>query len=258
MLLKITDANRVRTLTFNRPDAMNAFNEALYHATCDALREAALDDDVAVVTLTGAGRAFCAGTDLEEMQNRDRTVPFSAGAKGFARMMETLIEFPKPLICAVNGIGVGLGTTMLGFADLTFMSSTARLKCPFTSLGIAPEAGSTYLLPKLIGRQNAAWLLMSSEWITADEALAMGLIWKVCEPEDLLATTSGYAERLAAQPVESLSAVKQLLSVTESDNIRAALDRENALIDELVDGPAHAEALAGFIATKAARKVHRG
>jgi enoyl-CoA hydratase/carnithine racemase len=253
-MLKVADANRVRTVTFNRPAAMNAFNEALYHATSDALQEAALDDDVAVVTLTGAGRAFCAGTDLEEMQNRDRTVPFSQGAKGFARLMETLIEFPKPLICAVNGIAVGLGTTILGFADLAFMSNTARLKCPFTSLGIAPEAASTYLLPKLIGRQNAAWVLMSSEWIAADEALGMGLVWKVCEPDDLLATTRGYAERLAAQPIESLSAVKQLLTVTDTDNVRAALGRENALIDELVDGPAHAEALTGFIATKAARK----
>ena len=86
----------------------------------------------------------------------------------------------------MNGLGVGIGATILGFADLVFMSSTARLKCPFTSLGVAPEAASSYLLPQLVGRQNAAWLLMSSEWVDAEEALPMGLVWKVCEPDDLL------------------------------------------------------------------------
>ena len=210
------------------------------------LREAALDDDVAVVTLTGAGRAFCAGTDLEEMQNRDRTVRFSAGAKGFARMMETLIEFPKPLICAVNGIGVGLGTTMLGFADLTFMSSTARLKCPFTSLGIAPEAGSTYLLPKLIGRQNAAWLLMSSEWVDADEAHRMGLVWKVCEPDDLLPEARRHAEVLASRPISSLMAVKQTITAPTREGIAAATERENQQFAVLMGAAANAAALADF------------
>ena len=89
----------------------------------------------------------------------------------FTTMIDALTRFPKPLICAVNGVGVGIGTTILGYADLVFMSSTARLKCPFTSLGVAPEAASSYLLPQLMGRQNAAWLLMSSEWVSADEAL---------------------------------------------------------------------------------------
>ena len=92
-------------------------------------------------------------------------------------MIDALAGFPKPLICAVNGVGVGIGITILGYADLVLMSSTAKLKCPFTSLGVAPEAASSYLMPRLIGRQNAAWLLMSSEWITAEEALRMGLVW---------------------------------------------------------------------------------
>ncbi len=113
-------------------------------------------------------------------------------------MIDALTEFPKPLICAVNGVGLGIGTTILGYADLVFMSSTARLKCPFTSLGVAPEAASSYLLPQLIGRQNAAWLLMSSEWVdAAEEAQRMGLAWKVCEPDDLLPEARRHAEILA-------------------------------------------------------------
>ena len=107
------------------------------------------------------------------------------------------MEFPKPLVCAVNGLGLGIGATILGFADLAFMSTEARLKCPFTSLGVAPEAASSYLFPRLMGRQNAAWMLLSAEWVSAQEALAAGLVWRVCEPDDLLA--GGRAARGAAR-----------------------------------------------------------
>ena len=180
MILQVDDQNRVRTLTLNRPDALNAFNEALYEATAAALGQAADDPDVAVVLLTGAGRAFSAGNDLKEMQARILDPEMANQGSHFTTMIGALARFPKPLICAVNGVGVGIGTTILGYADLAFMSSTARLKCPFTSLGVAPEAASSYLLPQLIGRQNAAWMLMSSEWVSAQEALAMGMVWKVC------------------------------------------------------------------------------
>ena len=180
MILTIEDQNRVRTLRLNRPDALNAFNEALYDATAEALLAASDDPDVAVVLITGTGRSFSAGTDLAEMQAMITDPQFTPGKHGFRGLIDALARFPKPLICAVNGIGLGIGATILGYADLAFMSTTARLKCPFTSLGVAPEAASSYLLPELIGRQNAAWMLMSSEWIDADEALRMGLVWKVC------------------------------------------------------------------------------
>ena len=181
-MLQIDDEKHVRTLTLNRPEALNAFNEALYDATAEALLAAAEDPDVAVVLLTGTGRGFSAGTDLAEMQAMVTDPDFKPGKYGFRGLIDALSSFPKPLICAVNGVGVGIGTTILGYADLAFMSSTARLKCPFTSLGVAPEAASSYLLPQLVGRQNAAWLLMSSEWVDAHEALRMGLVWRVCEP----------------------------------------------------------------------------
>jgi len=145
----------VRTLTLNRPEALNAFNEALYDATAEALLAAADAPQVAVVLLTGAGRGFSAGTDLAEMQARITDPNFTEGKHGFTGLIDALSAFPKPLICAVNGVGVGIGATILGYADLAFMSSTARLKCPFTSLGVAPEAASSYLLPQLVGRQNA-------------------------------------------------------------------------------------------------------
>ncbi|OHV05508.1 enoyl-CoA hydratase/isomerase family protein [Mycobacterium talmoniae] len=246
MTLQIDDTNRVRTLTLNRPEALNAFNEALYDATAEALLAAADDPEVAVVLLTGAGRAFSAGTDLAEMQAMVTDPDFTPGRHGFRGLIEVLSGFPKPLICAVNGVGVGIGTTILGYADLAFMSSTARLKCPFTSLGVAPEAASSYLLPQLVGRQNAAWLLMSSEWVDADEALRMGLVWKVCAPEDLLADARRHAEVLASRPISSLMAVKHTMVEPTRGEIAAASARENAHFAELLGGQANAAALADF------------
>jgi len=244
--LTITDANRVRTVTLDRPEALNAFNEALYEATALAIREAAEDAEVAVLLLTGSGRAFSAGNDLKEMQSRISDPSLADKGSHFTSMIDALTDFPKPFICAVNGLGVGIGTTILGYADLVFMSSEARLKCPFTSLGVAPEAASSYLLPQLIGRQNAAWLLMSSEWVSAQEALQMGLVWKVCEPDDLLADARRHAKILAARPISSLIAVKQTIAEPSRPGIRAATERENAHFAELMGAAANADALAAF------------
>jgi enoyl-CoA hydratase/carnithine racemase len=246
MTLLVHDENRVRTLTLDRPEALNAFNEALYDATADALLAAADDPEVAVVLITGTGRGFSAGTDLLEMHRIATDPTFERGRHGFPGLIDALVALPKPLVVAVNGVGLGLGCTILGFADLAFMSSMARLKCPFTSLGVAPEAASSYLLPLLVGRQNAAWLLQSSEWVSAEEALAMGLVWRVCEPDDLLPEALRHAEVLAAKPVSSLVAVKRTMTAPLRAEIEAARERENAAFAELMGGPANLEALAAF------------
>lgn len=246
MLVQIDHANGVRTLTLNRPESLNAFNEALYDATAIALRAADEDPATAVVMLTGTGRAFSAGNDLNEMQERITNPDFTPGEYGFPGMIDALTRLRKPLILAINGLGVGIGATIIGYADLVFMSSTARLKCPFTSLGVAPEAASSYLLPQLIGRQNAAWILMSSEWVDAEEALRMGLAWKVCEPDDLLAEAQRHAEVLASRPIPSLMAVKQTIVEPMRAEISAGLQREYAQFAELMGAAANADALAEF------------
>ncbi|MET0473896.1 MAG: enoyl-CoA hydratase-related protein [Mycobacterium sp.] len=246
MLVQIDDVNGVRTLTLNRPEALNAFNEALYDATTIALRQADEDPTVAVVLLTGMGRAFSAGNDLVEMQARITDPDFLSGEHGFPGMISTLAALRKPLVLAVNGLGVGIGATILGYADLVFMSSSARLKCPFTSLGVAPEAASSYLLPQLVGRQNAAWMLLSSEWIAAEEALRMGFVWKVCEPDELLADARRHAEVLASRSIPSLIAVKQTMIEPTRAEITAAAAREYAQFEVLLGSVANADALAAF------------
>jgi enoyl-CoA hydratase/carnithine racemase len=243
-VLLVEDRARVRTLTLNRPDALNAFDNELYAATTAALTEAAADPSVAVVVVTGAGRAFCAGTDLVEMA---QLADGSLEGSGFPGLVDALVDFPKPLVCAVNGLGLGIGATILGFADLAFMSTTARLKCPFTSLGVAPEAASSLLMPLLVGRQNAAWVLLSAEWVDADEALRMGLVWRVCEPEQLLEETRRHAELLAARPISSLVAVKRTMAEPWRAAVREARDREDAAFAELMGGPANTEALTAFL-----------
>ncbi|WP_182379922.1 enoyl-CoA hydratase-related protein [Nocardioides sp. WS12] len=246
MTLIVSDANRVRTILLNRPEALNAFNEELYDATADALLEAAQDPSVAVVLISGNGRAFSAGTDLLEMHRIATDPDFPRGKHGFIGLLDALVDFPKPLVVAVNGLGLGIGATILGFADLAFMSTQARLKCPFTSLGVAPEAASSYLFPALVGRQNAAWALLSAEWIGAAEAQAMGLVLRVCEPDDLLPVARQHAEVLASRPISSLIAVKRTMTEPHREAIRAARDRENAAFAELMGGPANLEALAAF------------
>jgi enoyl-CoA hydratase/carnithine racemase len=245
-LVRVVDDARVRTVTLDRADALNAFNEALYDAVTETLLDSAEDPGVAVVLLTGSGRAFCAGTDLLEMAARTSDPDFTPGVHGFLGLIDALIAFPKPLIIAVNGLGLGIGTTILGFADLAFMSSTARLKCPFTSLGVSPEAASSFTFPALLGRQNATWVLMSSEWIEAEEAHSIGLVWKVTEPDALLAEARRYASVLAAKPISSLVHTKAAIVAPFLAQLAAARERESASFAELMGGPANAEALAAF------------
>jgi enoyl-CoA hydratase/carnithine racemase len=246
VLVQIDDDGGVRTLTLNRPEALNAFNEALYDATTVALRDADADPAVAVVMLTGTGRAFSAGNDLVEMQARITDPDFQSGEHGFPGMIEALTALRKPLILAVNGLGVGIGATILGYADLVFMAAGARLKCPFTSLGVAPEAASSYLLPRLVGRQNAAWMLLSSEWVDADEALRMGLAWKVCDPEDLMPEAARHAAVLASRSIPSLMAVKETIVDPTRDAIAEAAKREYAQFEVLLGSAANADALSDF------------
>lgn len=245
-VLTITDSDRVRLLRLDRPEALNAFNEAMYDAVADALATAATDDAVAVVVITGTGRAFSAGQDLVEMGERIANPDFVNGRHGFPGLIDQLASFPKPLLLAINGLGLGIGATMIGFADLVFMASDARLKCPFTSLGVAPEAASSLLFPQLVGHQNAAWVLMSSEWISSSEAERLGLVWKVAEPTELLDVTMDHARRLASMPISSLVAVKSTMTAGRIKATRAARDLEDAQFQKLMGGPANMEALSAF------------
>jgi enoyl-CoA hydratase/carnithine racemase len=244
-LVRIEDADRIRVVTFDRPNARNAFNEALYDAVADAIIATAADRGIAVLVFTGVDGSFSAGTDLFEMAGRTSGATVG-GRHGFAGLIDQLIEFPKPLLCAVNGIAIGVGATMLGLADLVFMSTSARIRCPFTSLAVAPEAASSFTFPRLLGRQQAMWTLMSSEWLGAAECLEMGLAWKICPPEELMALTLRHARVLASKPISSLIETKRVIVEPWRAEIAAARVREGEAFQRLLGSPASAEALTAF------------
>ena len=241
-MLEISDIDRIRTITLNRPDALNSFNEALYDAATEALIAAATDRTVAVVVITGTGRAFSAGQDVVEMAQRN-TGGITNGVHGFPGFVDQLVEFPKPLICAVNGLALGIGATMLALSDLVFMSTEARVRCPFTDLAVAPEAASSFTFPTLLGRHNATWALMSSEWLSAADCLEMGLAWRVTEPADLLPETMRHARVLAGKSITSLMESKRTIIAALREPIAAARERENAAFAKLMGTPANLEAL---------------
>jgi len=245
-MLDITDHGRVRLLTLDRPDALNAFNQQLYLDLAGAFDGAAVDDAISVVVLTGNGRAFSAGNDLVEMAAQVSGAADRPGARGFPTLMDSVVNFPKPFICAVNGLALGIGATILGHCDLAFMSTEARIKCPFSSLGVAPEAASSYTFPTIMGRQKASWVLMSSKWFSAEECVEMGLAISVHEPGELIEVAMAHAAELADLPLVSLMATKRLVAGPHLEAIAEARSSEDAAFAELMGGPANLAALRAF------------
>jgi enoyl-CoA hydratase/carnithine racemase len=143
-------------------------------------------------------------------------------------------------------MALGIGATLLGYADLVLMSAEARVRCPFTDLAVAPEAASSYLFPLMLGRQQATWLLMSSEWFSAEECADMGLAWRLVEPDALLATTLDVAQRLASKSIASLVETKRTIIAAHRDAIVAARAREDHAFARLLGGPANLEAFVAF------------
>lgn len=243
-LLEITDGDGVRLLTWNRPDALNALNDELWDATRDALVEAQADPALRCVVITGTGRAFTSGQDLGEMM-----APPDHGddeLHGYRGLIPVLEAFDKPLLAAVNGIALGIGVTILPYCDLVWIADGARLKVPFVTLGVTTEAAGSLLLPQRMGWQAAAHFLFTADWLSAEDAVACGLAWKLCPADSLLDDTMAVARRIGAMPVDSLQTTKRLMVAARVDDVRAARAREDAEFARMVGSPENAEALAKF------------
>jgi len=257
-VLHVEDADRVRLVTLDRPESRNALDTEHYDALADALRDAAARPDLAVAVLTGTGGAFCAGQDLAEM---GRLADLPTGAQdrtehGFLHFVAELETFPKPLVAAVNGVAVGLGVTMLPYCDLVLVAEDARLRTPFASLGVVPEAGGSFTLPTAMGRQNAGWALLTGAWIDAASALASGLAWRVCKPDRLLADALDVARAMARLPIVSLVETKRLVRTGWTDAARSARAREEEVFARLTGAPANREAIAAFLEKRDPDFVH--
>ncbi len=235
----------VTLLTLNRPDKRNAFNDEQYDGLNHALADAQADDAVKAVVITGAPGAFSAGQDLTEM---------SAALKahgddlphGFGPFLDQLSTFDKPLIAAVNGVGVGIGFTMLLHCDIVYIAESARIRAPFVSLGLVPEAGSSFLLQTIVGPQVAAELLYTSAWIDAERAVALGLAARAFPDAELLDRALEQASEIATQPLTALRRTKQVLLDVRADALVAARRREEPAMALCAGSPANIEAILAF------------
>jgi enoyl-CoA hydratase/carnithine racemase len=232
--IQVDDSGHVRIVTFNRPDARNAFDVAMYKATAAALADGRDDANVRAVILTGTGSAFSAGQDLNEMRAFASGTAESDGASGFPVLLDIVQSFPKPLLAAVNGVAVGLGFTILAHCDLVVVADEARFKVPFTELGVPAEAGSTYLFPMRMGWQRAAKVLFTSEWLSATDVVDAGIALEQCPGAQVLNRTLALADHIAALSPDSVQAIKRLLVEAHLPQVIAARRREEAAFAELL------------------------
>ena len=213
-------------LTFDRPERLNSFTASDYRDLQVALSDATSRAEARCLVLTGNGRAFSAGADRSLIDGSAGPDELAEAGEAFVDLLQTLDRCPMPVLAAVNGLAVGIGCTLLLHCDLVIVAASARLRTPFTALGITPEAASSMLLPARVRRPDAVWMLLSSEWVDAPLAVSMGLAWRVVADDDLARETRRAAETLADLDPEAVAATKRLLLHGQADLVRGALDRE--------------------------------
>lgn len=237
----VVQAGPVLEIILNRPDKKNALTRAMYDGIVSGFRRAEEDAAIRVMLLYAHGDAFCAGNDIGDFQARAQTEE-TLHASPFLDALSTLT---KPLVAAVNGQAIGVGTTMLAHCDIVVASRNARFAMPFTGLGLVPEAGSSLLFARLAGHQRAAALLLLGEAIEAETAQAWGLVNRVTEPEALLPAARSYASRLAALPPEAVRQTKHLLRHGAQD-VPIRIAEELDLLRVRLRSPEAAEAFQAF------------
>lgn len=238
-MIHIDDNGGVRTLRLDRPERLNAFDDVQFGRLADELAVCDAEPSVRVALITGTGRAFSAGADLKAITEPGAGKRFG---QAFDRMLDTVAALATPVVAAVNGLAVGVGTTLLLHCDLVLAAESARFRTPFPQLGTAPEAASSLLLPMSVGPQWASWMLMTGEWVDAETAARIGLVLQVCPDDELMARSRAVATQLAALPPDAVAAAKRLQRHGLADLARAARARESAAagalggVDPLADG----------------------
>lgn len=219
-------------ITLNRPDKLNAFNEEMHAALAQALDRAEREEAVRAILLTGAGRGFCAGQDLS-----DRRFPTGDAAPDLGGTIERLYNplvrrirgLPKPVVCAVNGVAAGAGANVALACDLVLAARSARFIQAFCRIGLIPDSGGTYFLPRLIGEARAKALTLLGLPLSAEQAEAWGMIWQVHDADKLMAEAKKLCAELAAQPTAALALIKEAIQASASQDLDAQLDLERDL-----------------------------
>lgn len=245
----------VLTITLNRPDVLNSFNDEMAAAMHDALREAAENSAVRAVLLTGAGRAFCAGQDLATIPNEPGR-DFDIGAivrRQYNPIIRGIRELEKPVICAVNGVAAGAGANIAFACDIVLAAREASFIQAFCKIGLTPDSSGTFFLPRLAGLARASGMMLLGDKIGAEQAHEWGLIWKVVDGAELMTQARDLATHLATQPTRGLGLTKRALNASLVNDLTTQLDVEEALQREAGRTRDFGEGVQAFLAKRSPR-----
>jgi enoyl-CoA hydratase/carnithine racemase len=234
----------ILVLSFNRPEKMNALTRSMYAGLAKGLNEAAGDFGIRAVIITSESQHFTAGNDISDFMDN----PPTSDSSEVSQFLESLLNFPKPLIAAVNGNAVGVGTTMLLHCDVVVASPAAKFSMPFASLGLVPEAGSSFLFPQLVGYQRAARIFMTGESFDAPMAVEMGLATSI--ENDPMAQAMKIAQQIADQPPQAIINTKALLKARSHDAVAAVMKAEFEIFAMALQSDEAMEAFMKFMSKK--------
>jgi 2-(1,2-epoxy-1,2-dihydrophenyl)acetyl-CoA isomerase len=243
----------VGRVTLNRPDVLNSFNRAMARELRDALETIARDDSLRSVLLTGAGRAFCAGQDLAEASPRpDGSLPDLGDfvREGYNPIVRAIRTLEKPVVCAVNGVAAGAGANLALACDIVIASREASFIQSFAKIGVIPDSGGTFLLPRIVGLQRATALAMLADRVTAEQAQEWGMVYRVVEPALLADAAWTTAAHLATQPTKGLGLIKRGFNRSLGVDLEAQLDYEEELQREAGRTADYAEGVRAFLAKR--------
>lgn len=229
MVLEFTKENGVATLKFNRPDKYNSFNQELAFAVQKALDDCEQDDTVRVIVLTGEGKAFCAGQDLAEATDPNGPPLQNIVGDHYNPIILRIRNIEKPIIAAVNGVAAGAGANIALACDIVIARDSATFIQAFSAIGLIPDSGGTYFLPRLVGSQKALALMLTGDKVTAREAEAMNMIYKALPDEDFEEYITKISGRMAKMPTKGYGLTKRAVNATFDNNLKEQLDLEEEL-----------------------------
>ena len=244
----------VLTATLNRPDKLNAFNPEMHKLLREAIERAADAPGIRAMLLTGAGRGFCAGQDLSEREVSPGAAPIDLSVSlgsNYNPLVRRMRALPKPIVCAVNGVAAGAGANIALACDIVLAARSASFVQAFAKIGLVPDSGGTYFLPRLVGTARAMGLTMLGERLSAEEAEQWGLIWKAIDDDDLLAEATELARALAAGPTKGLGLLKKAMHASAGNLLDAQLDLERDLQREAGFSEDYREGVAAFLQKRA-------
>ncbi|GAA0537928.1 enoyl-CoA hydratase [Saccharopolyspora subtropica] len=249
-VLLTQDTAGVRLLTLNRPDSFNSLNVELKQALIAALRDAAADDAVRALVITGAGRAFCAGQDLKEhiaLLDAGDPAPLKTVDEHYNPIIRAVTSMPKPVIAAVNGTAAGAGASLAYACDLRIASANAKFLMAFANVGLSADSGASWTLPRLIGYGRAMEMLLLAEPVGAEEALRIGMVNRVVDAGEAVAAATELATRMAAGPTSAYARIKETMLAAAAEGLAEALAVEAGAQAEAGATADHREAVAAFV-----------